>query len=79
MMHSNLGIEPGHILIIPSKESIYSRTSCIRSSFSEGEKLSLMKMGLGLASSPRFIWVTLSSVGGSHYSKCISQRVFKCL
>jgi len=33
-------------------------------------------MGLGLASSSRLIWVTLSSVGGSRCSKRISQRVF---
>jgi len=52
---------------------------CIKSSLLEGDKLSLMKMGLGLASSPRFIWVTLSSMGGSRYSKRSSQRVFKCL
>jgi len=79
MMYRNLEIEPGHVLIIPSEDIYISRMSCIRCSFSEGDKLSLMKMGLGLASSLRFTWVTLSSVGGSHCSKCVSQRVFKCL
>jgi len=52
---------------------------CIKSSFSGGDKFSLMKMGLGLASSPRLIWVTLSSVSDSPCSKRISQRVFRCL
>jgi len=51
----------------------------IRSSFLGGDKFSLIKMGLGLASSPRLIWVTLSSVGGLRCSKQISQRVFRCL
>jgi len=54
MMHNNLGIEPGHVFIIPGEDIIYSRMSCIRSSFSKGDKLLLMKMGLGLASSLRF-------------------------
>jgi len=44
----------------------------IRSSFSEGDKLLLMKMGLGLASSTRFIWVTLFSVG------CFHEKIERC-
>jgi len=76
MIH-NLGIELGHALIISSEDISILSYENIKSSFSEGDKLSLMKMGLGLASSPRFIWVTV--VGSSRCSKSISQRVFKCL
>ena len=54
-MHSHLRVKHGHILIFQVKTSIYSRTRHMRSSFSGGDKLSLMKMGLGLASSPRLI------------------------
>jgi len=45
-MYSNLGIELENVLKIPSE---------MYQVFSEGDELSLMKMGLGLASSPRFI------------------------
>ena len=68
-MHSNLGIEPEHVLVIPSVLGLLSRKVT----------RSLMKMGLGLASSPRFALVALSSVSGSRYSKHVSQRVFKYL
>jgi len=73
------GSSLGMSLEFQAKKSIYSRMSCISSSFSEGDTLLLMKIGLGLASSPRFTWVTLSSVGGSRCSKRVAQRVFKCL
>ena len=53
--------------------------SCIKSSFSEGDKLSLIKMVLGLASSLRYTRVTLSSVECSRCSNRVSQRVFKYL
>ena len=60
-----------------TKTSIYSRMSYIRSSFSEDDKLSLMKMDLRLTSSPRFIWITLSWVGGQYRSR--SQEEWKDL
>jgi len=39
----------------------------------------LIKMGLGLASFPRLILVTLSSVSDLRCSKLVSQRVFRYL
>ena len=55
MMPSNLGIELEHVLVISSKVIYILWYELYRSSFSKGDKLSLMKIGLGLASSPRFI------------------------
>ena len=55
MMHNNLGIEPGHVLIIPNEDILYFCMRCIMFSFSTGNKFSLMKLGLELASSLIFI------------------------
>src|SRR3954468_2938110 len=51
----------------------------IRSAFSSKERVSLMYMGFGLASSPIFTWSKASSVGGSRCSKRISHSMFRCL
>src|SRR3954470_16157156 len=51
----------------------------IRSSFSLGERESLMYMGFGLAPSPIFTWSKASSVGGSRCAKQVSHSMFRCL
>src|SRR5438045_7444686 len=51
----------------------------IRSAFSSKERVSLMYMGLGLASSPIFTWSKASSVGGSCCSKRMSHSMLRCL
>jgi len=55
---------PGISSKFQAKTSIYSCIRCTTSSFSEGSKLLLMKIGLGLDLLPKLIWVTLSSVDG---------------
>lgn len=47
--------------------------------FSAVVMASLMKMGFKLSSVPILIWVTLSSMGESHYSNRTSHRVSICL
>src|SRR3954464_3745291 len=51
----------------------------IRSAFSSKERVSLIYMGFGLASSPMFTWSKASSVGGSRCSKRMSHSMFRCL
>src|SRR3954468_9536538 len=51
----------------------------IRSTFSLGERVSLIYMGFELASSPRLTWSKASSVGGSRCSKRMSHSMFRCL
>src|SRR3954462_3278660 len=51
----------------------------IRSAFSSEERVSLIYMGFGLASSPIFTWSKASSVGGSRCSKRMSHSMFRCL
>jgi len=74
-----LWVESTHVLIVPSEDIYILLYKTYQVFFFRGDKISLMKMRLGLASFPRLIWITLSSVGGSRYSKRMSQRVFKCL
>src|SRR3954471_6786012 len=58
---------------------MYSLMRAIRSAFSSKERVSLMYMGFGLASSPIFTWSKASSVGGSRCSKRMSHSMFRCL
>src|SRR4051812_17372134 len=51
----------------------------IRSSCSLGERVSLVYMGLGLASLLILTWSRASSVGGSRCSKRVSHSMFRCL
>src|SRR3954468_11738958 len=51
----------------------------IRSAFSSEERVLLIYMGFGLASSPIFTWSKASSVGGSRCSKRMSHSMFRCL
>src|SRR3954471_11582220 len=51
----------------------------IRSAFSSRERVSLIYIGFGLASSPIFTWSKESSVGGSRCSKRMSHSMFRCL
>src|SRR3954469_15758367 len=58
---------------------MYSLMRAIRSAFSSKERVSLIYMGFGLASSPIFTWSKESSVGGSRCSMRISHSMFRCL
>src|SRR4051812_2266690 len=51
----------------------------IKLSFSLGERVSLMYIGFGLASSHILTWSKASSVDGSRCSKQISHSTFRCL
>src|SRR3954467_3811716 len=59
--------------------SMYSLMWAIRYVFSFWERVSLIYMGFGLASSPILTWIKTSSVGGSRCSKRISHSIFRCL
>ena len=61
------GSSLGMSSLFQAKMSIYSRMRCIRPSFSKGDRVSVMKMGLGLASFLRFILTTLPFVGSSRF------------
>src|SRR4051812_28728792 len=58
---------------------MYSFMRAISSVFPFGERVSLIYMGFGLASSPILTWSWASSVGGSRCSKRVSHSMFRCL